>query len=252
MLWFIGIVLALITTWYSIDIFRNRHPLNPEEIMHLAEKRRRIKALSQFAYRVSETPADPEEKKAMIASGEFKTCDMDYFTTPSRLAGLLKYKKHEWIVVAFVTGQTVHAHWWNKGRDGKSVSLRMLADTYETVFKSYATDTVLILHNHPNSDPSRFRTDLPSETDLQTANCRHQDLIPRGKSLLEFVCERGIPHLYYAAFHADVLPIRPMISEIEGVNGLGVFGNYKLRREMRKKTQGDIIPGGTLVLEDQL
>jgi hypothetical protein len=71
-----------------------------------------------------------------------------------------------------------------------------------------------------------------------------------GGSLLEFICERGVPHLYYAAFADDVVPIEPILTEVMSVNDKGVFSNYWLRKELAKTTFGDQLPGKTSPLPD--
>src|SRR5688572_6203989 len=104
------IVLALV----AIDVARNRHPLTPEEVHGLAAKRRRTRQIQEFSFCVQPRPATPAEKKAMDRTGEFVACDLDFFEMPSRVAGLLKYKKHEWIVIAFIAQKRVLRFWWNK------------------------------------------------------------------------------------------------------------------------------------------
>src|SRR5260370_24380890 len=102
----------------TIDVLRNRQPLTPEEIRRLAAKWRRTRQIQEFAFCVQPRIANPAEKKAMDCTGESVACDLDYFEMPSRVAGLLKYKKHEWIVIAFIARKRVVRLWWNKGPDG--------------------------------------------------------------------------------------------------------------------------------------
>ena len=67
----------------------------------------------------------------MRSGGEFVDCDFHYREMPSRVASLLKFKKHEWIVVAFISSLLVRRLWWNKGpgrTQVRSFSLRLTAD----------------------------------------------------------------------------------------------------------------------------
>src|SRR5436190_20162780 len=107
MIYVVAAIVLIVLVLAAIDVLRNRHPLTPEEIRRLATKRRRTRQIREFAFCVQPRPANPAEKKAMDSTGEFVTCDVDYFEMPSRVAGLLKYKKHEWIVVAFIARNRV-------------------------------------------------------------------------------------------------------------------------------------------------
>lgn len=112
-----GAVVALFTLIRTVDVYRHRHPLNGLEILALSRKRQRNRALSKFDFSTMPRPAVAAEKKAMKAQGEFVACDLVYRDAPARVAGLLKYKKHEWIVVAFINSLHVRQLWWNKGPD---------------------------------------------------------------------------------------------------------------------------------------
>lgn len=240
------IALALV----AIDVLRNRHPLTPEEILRLATKRRRIRQIQEFAFCVQARQANPAEKKAMDSTGEFVACDLDYFEMPSRVAGLLKYKKHEWIVIAFIARKRVIRLWWNKGPDGTCVWSFLRLDAVCALVRSLGLDAIAILHNHPNPNPSRYRVNIPSEVDLTSATYFHKILVPMGGSLIEFICERGVPHLYYAAFAETVVAFGPILAEVVSVNDKGVFPNYWLRKELARTTIGDEVPGKMLPLQD--
>lgn len=246
MLWIIGGIIALILLCYGIDVYRNRHSLNVDEIARLAQKRRRNRALYEYRFCSVQRPADPAEKKAMKSAGEFVSCDLDYNDAPSRIAGLLKYKKHEWIVIAFISAKRVIRLWWNKGSDRTQVRSLLRDHAFERTLRLLRPDAVAILHNHPNFDPSRYRMSLPSDVDLNTASFCHQQLAPQGISLLEFICERGAPHLYYAGFSGTVVTIEPILKEIQSLNGTGIFKNYSLRKELRTQTRGEQIAGSNL------
>lgn len=238
-------IVALILLCFAIDVFRNRHPLTSDEARRLAQKRRRILALNNYRFCTNQRPADPVDKKAMNSAGEFVGCDLDYFQAPSRIAGLLKYKKHEWIVFAFISSNRVSRLWWNKGPDGTRVWVSLRAHEIDRFIRSLKPEAIAILHNHPNPNPARYRMNVPSRADLNSASDYHQYLCGRGVSLLEFICERGVPHLFYAAFADSLLQVPPFLAEVSRINGKGVFRNYALRKELRRNTLAEQIPGAT-------
>ena len=182
-------------------------------------------------------PADPVEKKAMKSQGEFVVCDLPFRHAPSRIAGLLKYKKHEWIVIAFINSFHVRCLWWNKGPDGSQVWSFLQHHSLKIAIKSFEANAIAIFHNHPNPDPSRYRMNTPSEADLLSADFYHKEFSDEGVSLLEFICERGVPYLFYASFTDSVVPVVPIVEEILSVNGTGIFKNYSLRKELKKNNK---------------
>jgi hypothetical protein len=244
MLWiFFGFVALILILW-GIDIYRHRHPLTSEESLRLAQKRRRVRALFEYRFSMIRRPADPAEKKAMKSQGEFVSCDMDYHNAPTQIAGLLKYKKHEWIVILFITSNRVFRLWWNKGSDGTRVWSFLGNSVFQSTISAMRPDAVAIIHNHPNPDPWRYQVHFPSEADLRSAGFYDGLLRKHDVTLLEFVCERGTPHLYYASFTDRVVPVEPILRDIQSVNGTGVFKNYSLRKELERSTNAEQVAGG--------
>jgi hypothetical protein len=241
---YVAILFAVIILCFGIDVFCHRHPLTADEVVLLAEKWRRNRALSEYQFSTYQQIADAAEKKAMKGMGEFLVCDLAYTDTPARIAGLLKYKKHEWIVIAFVRGRRVTHLWWNKGPDGTTVWSFLRDNALDRTLESVKPDILAIFHNHPNPDPSRYRMNIPSNADLTSAGFLHRDLGKRNISLLEFICERGVPHLYYAAFSDDVIPIGTILAEVNSINGKNVFKNYSLRKNLKSRTPAEQIYGG--------
>lgn len=241
-LFFIGPPVLVLIIWVT-DVYRHRHPLTDEEVLALAKKRARNRALSEHAYSVQQQIADPEEKKAMKHAGEFITCDQPYYESPARIAGLLKYKKHEWIVFAFASSKRVQRLWWNKGPDGTKVWSNMPESAFRYATQILKPDLVAILHNHPNPNPSLYRANLPSQADLRSASYYDAKFRPKGIILLEFICERGVPHLYYASFPDHIIPVHPIIAEIRLINGSGIFKNYSLRKDLKGRSDAERIAG---------
>ena len=182
----------------------------------------------------------------MRSGGEFVECDFPLREMPSRVAALLKYKKHEWIVIAFIRTLHVRRLWWNKGPDRTQVRSLLKDDLLKGVIRSLGSDAIAVLHNHPNPDPSHYRTSAPSEVDLRSADLWREWLAKVDVAHLEFVCERGVPYLYYASFTDSVLPLAPIVDEIVAMNGGSIFRNYALRRELRRTTKAERLAGDDL------
>ncbi|MCX6865462.1 MAG: hypothetical protein NTV46_04445, partial [Verrucomicrobia bacterium] len=134
--------------------------------------------------------------------------------------------------------------WWNKGPDGTKVWLFLRDHSLKGAICSFKPDSIAILHNHPNPDPSRYRMNIPSEADLRSAGFYDGEFSRHGINLLEFICERGVPHLYYASFDNSVVPIGPISDEIQRINGTSIFKNYSLRKELKQSTRAEQMAGG--------
>ena len=92
-------LLVLIWCW---DVYNNCHLLEPDEVRKLAKARQRSRALSRYEFIQLEQRVTPSQKKAMRSDGQFVRCDLDYNAAPAWVAAMLKYKKHEWIVMGFI------------------------------------------------------------------------------------------------------------------------------------------------------
>ena len=235
-LFFVGLIAAIAAAAKAIDFLANCHPLDDSEVLDLAEKRRRNRALAKFGYSDMEQPSHPSEKKRMKAGGQFVSCNLAFYDAPARIAGMLKAKKHEWIVAAFVRSYQVPLLWWNKGPDGVHVYLTLSDEDVLSHARELGADAIAILHNHPNPYGNRA-TSEPSPNDVKSALIAANFLLQRGISLLEFVCDRGIPHLYFTAFSEAEEPLEPVLSNVKQSNGFSWGENYRLRKELREGAQ---------------
>jgi len=226
------VLIALLFLEWALDVFKNRHPLNPEEVLELARIKQWRHLLAVHAFSSIPVAADPSKKKAMKASGQFVRCDLGFSQLPSSIAGLLKYKKHEWVVLVFVKDLHAQYLWWNKGQDGKSVSPHLRGGYLDNALRFHKPDMVVRLHNHPNPDPSKYRVNQPSSQDLKSAEYFSRLLSQQGIAFMDFVCERGVPYLYYAFLSTRSAPIDGFIKDISKINDSGIFANAGLRREL--------------------
>ena len=237
---FLAIVVLLVLIW-CWDVYNNCHPLEPDEVRKLAKARQRTRALSRYEFIQSEQRVNPSQKKAMRSDGQFVRCDLDYNTAPAWVAAMLKYKKHEWIVMGFIRSFRVKMLWWNKGPNRATVRSFLHGRNLDAAIEKLKPDAIVVLHNHPNPNPSVYSMNRASRQDLKSAAHLHSRIVSKHDvSLLEFVCERGVPHLYYAAFPDREAPIQPITQQVKSLNGRGALINYKLRRELRRRDRKGI------------
>ena len=152
-------------------------------------------------------------KSTMNAEGEFHNWDESLSEFPALAAGLLKYKKHEWVIVGFEKNKRVTKAWLNKGPDGTQVSTYLSNEAIVRIAKQGGYSTILTFHNHPASDPANFSYHEPSSTDLETAKYRASIFSAKGLNLLSFVCVAG-RHYQYFTTYAD-----KFVAKMNGRNG---------------------------------
>jgi len=167
----------------------------------------------------------------MNPDGRFYQINESLFEFPSIAAALLKYKKHEWIIIAFEQNKKVDSVWLNKGFDRSEVSLYLPMEHVANIAKKDKQTSVLIFHNHPNVNPNYYDYSRPSDKDFESASDFAQVLNRNGINLLEFVCERGIYYKYYLSLTDSFLPLSEFIYAINKVNSLSRFKNLSLHFE---------------------
>jgi len=208
-------------------------PLNSYEIGKLANKRRSKRINAYYRFRHMEVSVNPDFKKAMRAEGSFRRLNdpKPLSEFPRFAAALLKYKKHEWMVIGFERDQQIDRVWFNKGPDNKKVTAGL---DYSAVIR-YAHagyySTVIYLHNHPNPNPAMYDMLGPSEQDLVSARHTELALLPESLNLLKFVCERGRFLEYHRAIAPSFIPVEQLIQEASAQNGRTRTGNLELHVE---------------------
>lgn len=209
-------------------IILHLRPLTKDEIGLLAEKQRKTKISLYFKFDNREYLPNKDFKKRMDPSGNYYKINDSLFEIPAIASSLLKYKKHEWIIITFEKYKNINMIWLNKGSDKSSVSL-----TYDfSHFVKYANrnnySSILIFHNHPNSRPNEFNKTSPSEKDISSAKEFAEISNSNGINLLEFVCERGRHYQYYHSYYSGFLPKEEFIHKINLLNNVSKYNNLKL------------------------
>ena len=214
-----------------IFILTHLRQLTDEEVTDLAGKRRKNQIRFYFSFTNNELTPDKDFKKRMDASGTFYQINEPLEKFPSVAASLLKYKKHEWIIIAFEKDKNIGLIWLNKGQNRYGVSSILNLPFLISAAKAGDYKTILILHNHPNWNPNYYRFNKPSNQDLKSAEEFKKALNPNGLNLIEFVCERGHHYEYYLSPSDSFYPVTIYLDEINKENGRTKSKNLALHFE---------------------
>jgi len=219
----IGLICIVVVIFSAVVVIHLR-PLNEEEIRVLGQKIRCKGILQYFSFATGGFNVNKEFKKSMSPKGEFYQIDEDLFAFPSLAASLLKYKKHEWLIVAFEKNRKVISMWINKGPDRGEVSIPFTFEYLAELAKIGNQTSVLMFHNHPNYS-------WASNHDIKIANQLAQVFNHHGINFLDFVCRRGTPYRYDLSPADSFLPLSEFIDAIDRVNGVSRSNNLSLHYE---------------------
>ncbi len=206
-------------------------PLTKDEIKQLAMKRRDKQINSYFVFNRREFNADKEFKKNMRPDGSYYKVKENLFDFPSIAGALLKYKKHEWAIIAFEKNQQINLLWLNKGYNRTEVPIYMSAGGMVYRAKEEGQKSILIFHNHPNPNPGDIIITLPSKNDISSAKEFAGVFNQEGINLLEFICERGGYYKYFQSIADSFYPLTEFIEVIDKENNLSKLKNLSLHFE---------------------
>ncbi|HET6514154.1 MAG TPA: hypothetical protein VFG09_03265 [Thermodesulfovibrionales bacterium] len=225
------VVFAIVLGIVAIFVLAHLRPLSEDEVQVLADRRRTKAIDSYYTFDRREYAVNAEVKKRMAANGSVYNMSEQLFEFPALAAGRLKYKKHEWIIVAFERNKTIDKMWVNKGPDRSQVHFGIGLQNVQQMAVNGGYRSVLVFHNHPNSDPSLYSTRQASDRDKQTAGELADQLSSAGVNLMEFVCERGRHYTYLRSVCDTFLPIEGFREKLRQVNGASRGQNFSLHRE---------------------
>jgi hypothetical protein len=214
-----------------IFVFSHLRPMTENEVEQLGIKRRNKQVRLYFSFNTGEFYVDKEFKKGMNPNGKLYRINEPLFVFPSIAAALLKYKKHEWIIIAFEKEKKIDSAWLNKGFDRSGVSPYLSVQDIANIANSNNHTSILIFHNHPNTNPNYYDCRRPSSEDMQSANECAKVLNRNGTNLIEFVCERGKHYKYFSSYADSFLPLSEFATAINGVNSLSKLRNLSLHIE---------------------
>lgn len=222
------ILLIVVVSFITLYIFTHLRPLTDSEISSLAKKKRRRRIRKYFTFNYAEYNPNKEFKKRMNPNGSFYNIDELLYDFPSIASSLLKYKKHEWIIIGFEREKKIQSIWLNKGFDRASVSSYLSAERIANIGIRDKNTSILIFHNHPNSNPNQFNCSNPSNQDLISARIYAKVFNVNGLNLIEFVCERGKHYEYFRFISDSFYPQSDVIQEINIINGVSKTQNLVL------------------------
>jgi hypothetical protein len=225
---FIVMLLVLISISIFVFIISHLEVLTRDEIEEVTTAIWLDNIKNRFEFNKGEYIIDNNFRKYLRSWGKYYEIDETLFSLPSVIAELLRYKRHEWIVVAFEKGQKINKVWINKGVDENSVTLRFkiqdLIEEQEEVFSS-----ILVFHNHPcPHNSSEYELSKPSEQDIETANVRFEILSEKNLNYIEFICVKGKYYPYYMKICKKQYPIAHIEDDIMKLNGQSKYVNLKL------------------------
>jgi len=214
-------------------LVRLSQPLSEDQLWRGAEKQRRRAVEELLRPAPLEVAADPVYKGSMKAEGRWDRLPLALPHVPSFVGDLLKYKKHEWIVVGLVEAEGWVSLWMNKGEDRMSVASHLGREGVAERARRTGAYLVALFHNHPNPDPARLVLTAPSQQDERLAHEWAAFLNALGISVAAYVCERGRAHRY-AAYAADNLfPVARFYTALREANDRSWWHNVRLRLRLR-------------------
>jgi hypothetical protein len=225
------VLLVIPVVGFVLFVLLHLRPLKETELESLAAKRRTRKIAAYFAFSNSQFSPNLNFKRRMASGGQFYNIREDLSNFPALAASLLKYKKHEWMIVGMERNREITLVWLNKGVDGTRVCLRLPFEQVAGIAQANGYTSVLVFHNHPNSDPSIYSCSQPSQTDLDASALRAKILNHGGINLLEFVCERGAPFRYRFSVADKFFPLSGFIEALRSENGISKNRNLSLHME---------------------
>jgi hypothetical protein len=186
------------------------------------------KIKKNFEFNKGKYIIDNNFRKYLRSWGKYYEIDETLFSLPSVIAELLRYKRHEWIVVAFEKERKINKVWINKGLDENTVTLRFkIQELIEDQKEEFTS--ILVFHNHPCSQNiSEYALRNPSEQDIETANARFEILSKRDLNYIEVICVKGKYYPYYVKICRKQYPKAQIEDEILKLNGQSRYENLKL------------------------
>lgn len=117
-----------------IFVFTHLRPMTEKEVKQLGIKRRDKQIRLYFSFNTSEFNIDKEFKERMNPNGKLYRINETLFVFPSIASALLKYKKHEWIIISFEKKKKIDSIWLNKGFDRSGVSPYISVQALQVLF----------------------------------------------------------------------------------------------------------------------
>ena len=226
-----AVVLVLLIAVLGAFIATHLQPMTDVQVRDLALKRRQNQVHAYFAFIRGEVSVNPDVKSRLKPTGTYYEMSEPLTKWPGLAAGLLKYKKHEWIMIALERQEEVILLWVNKGANNTSVNLLVPITELISRARANGCTSILACHNHPNSNPRLFNCTNPGQTDVNTSVNWSSLAKAAGLNLVEFICERGNYYEYCRSITDVFHPVTQFIAEINATNGSSWSKNLGLHCE---------------------
>lgn len=227
----LSLLFLLLLSPIGAFILLHLRSLQDAEVNQLAQQRRKKAVKRYFRFNSTRLVMNAEGKKRWSIDGKLLQADEPLERFPSVIAALLKYKKHEWIVIGFEKSRVIKQFWINKGDNRESVASLLGFPEIVQIVREGGYSSVIKLHNHPNPDPQHYSHLIASKQDLVVARSLGNLLSDCGANLIEFVCERGSFLEYSRLISDSFTPVGFFAEGINVTNGKSKWGNLRLHIE---------------------
>lgn len=204
------IILLIIVFWAVFELIfycsTSKKPLTQNEINRLMNKRRKKYLKKYYTFNQVNSFPYKDFKSNLKANGMFYPANIELLHFPSYVANLLKGKKHEWVVFGFVRDDKVISIYANKGYDKTKVAPNINETIIIQHCRKNNCQTVMRLHNHPNSDPRHYTALLASKQDKISAHYFSEQMNKNNINWIDFVCERGRFIEFYRSISNNSFP----------------------------------------------
>lgn len=223
-------VLACALLAALVFVLLHLRPLNENELLGLSRKRRQKEIRRYFTFFPGPVGINIEFKTKMNPTGKLYRISDSLGDFPSRAAGLMKGKRHEWVMCALERAKVIDVVWLNKGVKAE-VSIQLDVSEIVRIAAEGGYTSVLRFHNHPNSHPDQSDLLRPSGQDMISTRFYADRLNAFGLNFLDFVCERGRYLEYCLSPAAIFLPEDEFSRIVKQLNGMSRFRNLLLHLE---------------------
>jgi len=147
---------------YSLYFWTNSEILSDDEIKELSNSQRFWDLQNYFSFTKGQFIVDKKFKSGLNTKGQFYFCNEPLNNFPAIASALLKGKKHEWVIFAFVKNKNVFSFYINKGDDNQSVTPNISPEFIRKFAKDNNSEIILEFHNHPNAILGASKQDIIS------------------------------------------------------------------------------------------
>ncbi len=223
------VIIVLVALLYLLYFWANSEILKDDKINELACSKRFWDTYNYLGFTESQFEVNKEFKSALNRNGQLYNCNESLNNFPSIASGLLKGKKHEWIIFAFAKNKIVYSFYTNKGNDNQSVAPNLSSDYIIKIAKDSGADMVLEFHNHPNAVLAA------SQQDITSANYFGEIFTTNSLNFSAFISGAGRFHQYGWWFKEAFCEINNYLESIKKENGKSRRVNFDLRKELKRK-----------------